>query len=385
MAVDSVLHIPQQIRFQCTRCAHCCNYWPVPLTDNDVRRLESVGHDAQVMTLLPETARGGLDQFSHVLEKNRQGFCYFLEDSNCTVENSAKPSMCRLFPYSFMDCPEGVYVGLSFASSGVLANSGALLSEQAEALGESLLLFRELFPDLRDKTISGWQKTALLSGLTLPYGQVKLLVDKLAERLAAGFSNGASALDILADYFNETVAQAPSAFFKKGFDFPEVAEQAYLSGLREVYLDSRSGVLRTVSDRVITERVMEAVKNGLLESAESNRVSFEPNEKCRLLILRFVYVRVHSRMFFGPGFSSLSFLAGLGHLISLVALLHLEMGQCLKLEIIEETEQLIYLSEKLRLLDGKLTSARYGDNARSMLELLFRDKGSVDRIRKSAV
>lgn len=51
----------------------------------------------------------------------------------------------------------------------------------------------------------------------------------------------------------------------------------------------------------------------------------------------------------------------------------------------EPFDQFSYLAEKLRQLDGKLTSARYGDNCRAMLELLFLDNRRLDRLRELAL
>lgn len=185
------LHIPELIRFQCTRCANCCNSWPVPLNEGDVRGLRSTGQELVYSALSSAERQNGLQGFTHALEKREDGRCVFLSLSDaCLVHETAKPAMCKLFPYSFMDCPEGVYLGLSFASSGVLQNSGALLSEQQDELQKSQQLFRQLFPEVRQSSLAGWSKIQLLEGLALPYGQAKLLLEDLLRRLIRQFCPG---------------------------------------------------------------------------------------------------------------------------------------------------------------------------------------------------
>src|SRR5690349_5240839 len=52
------------------------------------------------------------------------GACVFLADGErCSIHRrwgaDAKPQVCREFPYSFVDTPDGVAVGLSFACTAV--------------------------------------------------------------------------------------------------------------------------------------------------------------------------------------------------------------------------------------------------------------------------
>jgi Fe-S-cluster containining protein len=395
------LHIPELIRFQCTRCANCCNSWPVPLNGDDVSRLSSTGQELVYSALSSAEKQDGLQGFSHALEKRDDGRCVFLSPSEaCLVHETAKPAMCKLFPYSFMDCPEGVYLGLSFASSGVLHNSGALLSEQQKELQETLQLFRELFPDLRPSSLAGWSKIQLLEGLALPYGQARLLIQDLLRRLADSLcgAQDAGALEILCDFYNELVSKCPSSFFRPRIATSSSAQvdNFWLSALFDSYLSER---FKPVNDQILAVRVAEQISQGDSDSCtdlslgaavalQTRDRRLELSSSSQNLLLRFVFMRVFSRMFFGPGFSSLSFIAGLGHLTSLIALLHLDMKVHMSKAVNDQTQnfdQFNYLAEQLRQLDGKLTSARYGNNCRAMLELLFLDNRRLDRLRELAL
>lgn len=395
------LHIPELIRFQCTGCANCCNSWPVPLNEDDVISLNSTGQELVYSALSSAEKQDGLQGFTHALEKRDDGRCVFLSLSEaCLVHETAKPAMCKLFPYSFMDCPEGVYLGLSFASSGVLQNSGALLSEQQNELQKTLQLFRQLFPEVRQASLSGWSKIQLLEGLVLPYGQAKLLIEDLLRRLADSLSGAkeAGALEILCDFYNELVSKCPSSFFRQKIAAASSAQvdNFWLSALFDSYLSER---FKPVNDQVLALRVAEQISQGdsnswtdlSLGAAAALQIRdrrLELSSSSQNLLLRFVYMRVFSRMFFGPGFSSLSFIAGLGHLTSLIVLLHLDLKVHMSkagIDHPQDFDQFSYLAEQLRQLDGKLTSARYGNNCRAMLELLFLDNRRLDRLRELAL
>lgn len=386
-----ILHIPDKIRFQCSRCAHCCNAWPVPLNEEDVRRLSQIESSLTFSPLSAAEQRSGLRAFTHSLDKRPDGRCQFLNDSVCSVHEIGKPAMCRLFPYSFMDCPDGVYLGLSFASTGVLQNSGALLADQQETLQETLTLFRSLFAELEQSTLQSWLQISLLEGLHLPYAYCAGLLSDLAGKLSANINEftqaqtqaSESSLDILCSFFNKVVSECPSSFFRNRLSLSsKVSAQSVDAYLLTAMTDSYfgGGALRPVDDQNIAHGVAEKIDRANPESLQ--KLSLPPlSPQAENLLTRFIYVRVFSRMFFGPGFSSLSFLAGLGHLILLIVMLRRQMhdDSCL----LSQEVQLKQLEEKLRQLDGKLTSARYGSNTRAMLEIMFLDKERVNRLRDS--
>ena len=101
--------------------------------------------------------------------------------------------------------------------------------------------------------------------------------------------------------------------------------------------------------------------------------------------MRFVYVRVFSKMYFGPGFSALSLIAGLGHLTTILVLIRL-FAKVRKMDFrqngLEETpeELLSWLTEILRQIDSKLSSARYGANTRAMIEFVFLEQERIQRL-----
>ncbi|MBX9719832.1 MAG: YkgJ family cysteine cluster protein, partial [Candidatus Obscuribacterales bacterium] len=167
--VTVVIKTPRGIRFDCSGCGNCCLQWPVPLTPGDIAAIDKHQPAGQPsLTRRLPAGRLNMQTFTHSLEKKADGRCIFLTDENrCELHaqhgEASKPSMCRLFPYTFSETPDGICASVSFASSGVLFNSGRLLSEQADFLKERYELFQELFPSLK----LDWKTAQLLDGTPL--------------------------------------------------------------------------------------------------------------------------------------------------------------------------------------------------------------------------
>lgn len=399
------LHIPLGIRFECTRCANCCLSWPVPLNEQDVKRLTSAldcsEAELPVSFLSHAQRQAGLVGFTRALEKRSDGRCSYLNESVCTLQDVAKPGMCQLFPYSFIDTPEGPYVGLSFASTGVLQNSGRLLEEQSDQLLGVLKLFRELFPNLQDETIKGFEHLQLIEGVTLTYEQFQTIEAPLLNDLGAAVSlPGQSALSLLGS-FHQSIAQlVPKERWLRrlpGTDArPRQVDMYILDTLAQAYFDPQSkGSLLDESEIALSVsskfREPPAGFRLPLNGSTYSAVQFLDNklgaldDACENLLLRFVYVRVFSKMYFGPGFSLLSLIAGLGHLTTILVLIRLFV-KVRKIDFREKgledspEELLSWLIETVRQIDSKLTSVRYGANTRAMIEFVFLEQERIQRL-----
>lgn len=405
--LGSKLHIPEGIRFECTRCANCCLSWPVPLNEQDVKRLTSALQcseaDLPVSFLSPSERKAGLAGFSRALEKRPDGRCSYLDGSACTLQDLAKPAMCQLFPYVFIDTPTGTFVGLSFASTGVLHNSGRLLDEQSDQLIGVLALFRELFPNLEEETIKGFHSLQLIEGVALTYEQFQIIEGPLLSALAeaaSSSSSGCGAIKVLASFHQSIAALVPKDLWRSRLPGSEARPRQIdlfiLDALARAYIDPNSK-----ADLLDDGQIAQSVSNHLqsppagfklqIGSASYSAVQLLDSKlgsldaACENLLARFLYVRIFSKMYFGPGFSALSLIAGLGHLTVLVVLIRLAM-KARKISAIDpnqkETaeENLLWLAAIVRQIDGKLTSARYGANTRAMLEILFLDQERLLRL-----
>jgi len=164
-APDRPLLLPDGVVFTCQSSGACCRSdWLIGVDEASHARLRGVdwtAHDpalpkADAFVPLPFPLPSG----ERVTFARRPGgACVFLTpDSRCAIHRhrgaAAKPQVCREFPYHFVETPDGVAVGVSFACTAVRAHQGATLPAQAdeiravlagsarvEKLPESLTLF----------------------------------------------------------------------------------------------------------------------------------------------------------------------------------------------------------------------------------------------------
>lgn len=73
-------------------CSKCCHETEMILSQEDLARIEEVGHDRKDFILGGKATREGFWQL-----KNVNGKCYFLKDGKCSIY-SIRPRGCRLYP-----------------------------------------------------------------------------------------------------------------------------------------------------------------------------------------------------------------------------------------------------------------------------------------------
>lgn len=85
-----------------------------------------------------EEYKKGITSYPHFTQPRPDGSCSFLVDSLCVIHShmgeDAKPGTCQLFPYTFIETPSGVYTGVSLNSMAAVRNLGQPLVEQREKL-----------------------------------------------------------------------------------------------------------------------------------------------------------------------------------------------------------------------------------------------------------
>lgn len=140
------LVIPDDIRYNCAGCGRCCTGWAVGMTEEDYQRVKDVDWGArypelagkELFTHREKEYGEGLSQYPHYTRPKADGACSFLIDNLCVIHSTfgedAKPGMCKLFPYTFVPTPGGIYVGVSHSSMASVRNMGRLLSEQRPQL-----------------------------------------------------------------------------------------------------------------------------------------------------------------------------------------------------------------------------------------------------------
>jgi Fe-S-cluster containining protein len=133
--------------FTCQRCGDCCRGdWLIgvdaaahaALKDVDWARHDPALGAGEKFTRLPQPLASGERM---TFARGPAGGCVFLSaEHRCGIHThlgyGAKPQVCREFPYQFVETPDGIAAGLSFACSAVLNHQGAPLAHQAVAVAE---------------------------------------------------------------------------------------------------------------------------------------------------------------------------------------------------------------------------------------------------------
>jgi Fe-S-cluster containining protein len=137
------LILAERVVFTCQNSGACCrNDWLIGVDDAAHDRLRDVdwpavdpalGPDAKFARLAAPLPGGERMTFA----RTPAGRCVFLAaDERCSIHRhlgaAAKPQVCREFPYSFVQTPDGVAVGVSFACTAVRAHQGRPLTEQQD-------------------------------------------------------------------------------------------------------------------------------------------------------------------------------------------------------------------------------------------------------------
>jgi Fe-S-cluster containining protein len=139
------LVLAEHVVFTCQNSGACCrNDWLIGVDDASHARLRDVswpaidpalGAEAKFVPLAAPLPGGERMTFARA----PAGGCVFLAaDERCSIHRhlgaAAKPQVCREFPYTFVQTPDGVAVGVSFACTAVRAHEGRALAEQQDEI-----------------------------------------------------------------------------------------------------------------------------------------------------------------------------------------------------------------------------------------------------------
>lgn len=401
--LQTTLHIPEGINFECSGCGNCCFSLPVPLTDLDVEKIKLLaGPEAERSAALfkriaPSHSIGAI--YTHTLEKKEDGRCGFLTDSNqCRLHlehgAAAKPTMCQLFPYTFTPCPSGIYASLSFASTAVLRNSGAPLTDQGDLLASRLRLLQSLMPDYKPD----WSNIQLVDGVPLDWQRYLALEEEMLALLNPLKPSSLTTIELCQRLSEICVRALPAAtdLERNLTDArPKVVDQILLRALADFYFPQNVFATTASStdlpaaeiarqlvnppNKVLIECLGEATSVGWLLGNQLGALVEQSDE----LLRRFLYCRIFAKLYFGPGFNGLSVIAGLHHLLFTVCLVRIMLkvrslpGQR---PVRTDQESFAEAQELVRMLERRLTVARFSRQSIAMLEVLLASQSRIERI-----
>ncbi|MCC7530077.1 MAG: YkgJ family cysteine cluster protein [Candidatus Melainabacteria bacterium] len=142
------LIIPEGIRYNCQGCGRCCSGWAVGLTDEDYDRVKDVNwgelkEELKGQELFVDRRKefeAGYSMYPYFTKPRPDGTCPFLFDNLCFIHaargEDQKPEMCKLFPYTFVPTPSGIFVSVVANSMASVRNLGELLTNQRKMLAE---------------------------------------------------------------------------------------------------------------------------------------------------------------------------------------------------------------------------------------------------------
>ncbi len=425
---SETIHIPQSIRFSCSGCGNCCLSWPVPLTAADRERIERLDFEnlkisscskSHLRSLNSRDAR--LDAFAHTLEKDFDGRCQFLtQDNRCVLHascgESAKPSMCSLFPFSFCKTPDGIHAYVSFASSAVLLNSGELLSSQSKLLSEKWQLFQSLYPGVQ----SDWSSLQLVDGLNTTFADFIALEQSFLEDFcpsevedALPGHRASREQDLV--FSSQDISPCPVACATKPIEetlfessstiasalpptvnaeaipplesSPSIVDQLLLKHMDRFYFPSdifRSGPAG-FDARALMEEIVQAPDTVLFGSGSTatplSKLAELPggalSEKIDDLLRRFVYCRLFARLYCGPSLAHLSVLSGFHHLLFLVVLIKLKIKDHIRLA---GSIDFPAAAEYVRSAERRLSQLSLSRQTASVWEVLFLSPARAERV-----
>jgi lysine-N-methylase len=182
-----LLLLADDVVFTCQSCGDCCRSdWLIGVTEAEHARLAPIDwarHDpalgpGEKFRKLPLPLLSGETM---TFARAPSGGCVFLGPENrCGIHThlgyGAKPQVCREFPYHFVETPDGVVAGLSFACSAVLHHRGVPLASQRDAVND-VLAGSARVARLPDPIV-------LYSGVDITWPQYRALEDGLLAILA---------------------------------------------------------------------------------------------------------------------------------------------------------------------------------------------------------
>jgi Fe-S-cluster containining protein len=184
------LLIPEDIRYNCQGCGRCCSGWSVGLTEQDYGRIKDTDwqslhpelKDKEIFFHREKEFVEGTAAYPHYTKPRDDGSCPFLIDNLCFIHShlgeDEKPITCRVFPYSFVETPTGVYTGVVYNSMASVRNIGAPLTEQREKLTQYFNLTVQhknasMRPGVLDAQVKAMQEGTMVATIS-PFAEVWL-------------------------------------------------------------------------------------------------------------------------------------------------------------------------------------------------------------------
>jgi Fe-S-cluster containining protein len=297
---EANLLFSQEVKYGCTLCGECCRErGRVPLEEEVRRSLRDrdwsgtplaglAGEDPEFFyRSVPSLPMGGAFALS-------EGACVLLgKDGLCQAHRhfgaEAKGTICRLFPYLFVEAPEGVYTGYSFCCRPVrnpkeLATASKIIEESPESAYREA---RSFFPGIHYRKAP--ERVPVTQDLEIAWEDYLSLESGLLELLSMETGKPGYALVCGSVYL------ALSGLFLKELGDPEPAALSehvrhFVQRMREEKYERVRRIASRVRARQITRRYVIGVMLGLHKAGMQARAKRDerggPGMISRMALLR---------------------------------------------------------------------------------------------------
>ena len=169
--------LPIVERWDCHSCGFCCRSTKFKLSDEDLKKLrEQKWEDHPDFQGLPIVMEHGWLRKYYSLGKRPDGACIFLTDDNrCRIHRdlgeSAKPLVCRLFPFQLVPLEDFAFVTLRQYCPSAAAQQGRPLEEHLQYVAQ--------LAEEGELTMRPIKLPAIFRGCTRPWKELLLVADSL--------------------------------------------------------------------------------------------------------------------------------------------------------------------------------------------------------------
>jgi lysine-N-methylase len=131
--------LPVVQQWDCHVSGSCCKEYRIPVTDEEVKRIEAQGWTAEELGgHSPFTTTGWFHRQTSLNSRSGEGCVFLSEQGRCRIHErfgyDAKPLPCRLFPFVLIPAGDHWRVGVRFACPSAAANKGRGAAEYSDDL-----------------------------------------------------------------------------------------------------------------------------------------------------------------------------------------------------------------------------------------------------------
>lgn len=167
--------LPILEQWDCGSCGNCCRGSVIPLSDDDLRRIESQDWDAHPDFALVRTIiRPGWFGKRHQLAKRADGSCVFLtQDNRCRIHEEhgpdAKPLVCQMYPLQLVPHEKRAILTLRRSCPSAAADNGQSLQDHLKAVRQlakqgQLLDKAVRAPAITSRYRGSWSEALIVAG-----------------------------------------------------------------------------------------------------------------------------------------------------------------------------------------------------------------------------